>query len=123
MTILLWVLQIGLAAILLGAGLTKVSQPTEKLRDRMSWVDGVPPGQVTALGAVEVLGAVGLVLPAATGIAPVFTPLAAVGAAVVMLGAVVIHVRAREYPAAALTGLLLVAALLVAWGRFGPYAL
>ncbi|MFF3852330.1 DoxX family protein [Micromonospora sp. NPDC002575] len=122
MNIALWALQILLALVFAGAGLTKVTQPKEKLRERMSFVEGVPEGAVKALGAVEVLAAIGLVLPALTGIATVLTPLAAVGAAIVMAGAVVVHVRAKEYPPAAFTALLLVAALVVAWGRFGPYA-
>ncbi|WP_431977679.1 DoxX family protein [Micromonospora haikouensis] len=122
MNIALWALQILLALVFAGAGLTKVAQPKEKLREKMAWVEGVPDGAVKALGALEVLAAIGLVLPALTGIATVLTPLAAVGAAIVMAGAVVVHVRAKEYPPAAFTALLLVAALVVAWGRFGPYA-
>ncbi|MFC5943460.1 DoxX family protein [Micromonospora harpali] len=122
MNIALWALQILLALVFAGAGLTKVTQPKEKLREKMGWVEGVPDGAVKALGALEVLAAIGLFLPALTGIATVLTPLAAVGAAIVMAGAVVVHARAKEYPPAAFTALLLVAALVVAWGRFGPYA-
>ncbi|WP_405096186.1 DoxX family protein [Micromonospora sp. NBC_01412] len=122
MNVVLWILQVLLALVLLGAGLTKVAQPKEKLRERMGWVDGVPQSAVKALGALEVLAAVGLILPALTGIATVLTPLAAVGAAIVMAGAVVVHARAKEYPGTAFTAVLLVAALVVAWGRFGPYA-
>ncbi|MGW1061533.1 DoxX family protein [Micromonospora rubida] len=122
MNVVLWILQVLLALVFLGAGLTKVAQPKEKLRERMGWVDGVPQPTVKALGALEVLAAVGLILPALTGIATVLTPLAAVGAAIVMAGAVVVHARAKEHPGTAFTALLLVAALVVAWGRFGPYA-
>ncbi|MFR9777908.1 DoxX family protein [Micromonospora sp. MS34] len=122
MNIVLWALQIILALVLLGAGLTKISQPKEKLRAWMTWVDPVPPARVKALGAVEVLGALGLVLPAVTGIAPVLTPLAAVGAAIVLAGAVAVHARARETQMIVAPAVLLVAALVVAWGRFGPYA-
>ncbi|MFC8849124.1 MULTISPECIES: DoxX family protein [unclassified Micromonospora] len=122
MNIVLWALQVLLALVFAGAGLTKVTQPKEKLREKMGWVEGAPEGAVKALGALEVLAAIGLILPALTGIATVLTPLAAVGAAIVMAGAVVVHARAKEYPGAAFTAVLLVAALVVAWGRFGPYA-
>ncbi|WFE97979.1 DoxX family protein [Micromonospora sp. WMMD987] len=123
MNVFLWILQTLLAALFAGAGLTKLSQPKEKLRDRMGWVENVPPAQVKALGAAEVLAAVGLVLPGLTGIATVLTPLAAVGLVIVMAGAVVVHARAKEHPGTALTAVLLVVAAIVAWGRFGPYPL
>ena len=123
MNVLLWALQILLAVIFLGAGLTKLTQSKEKLLPRMEWVRPVPPGLVKALGAAEVLGAIGLVLPGLTGIATVLTPLAALGLAVVMVGAILDHLRRREYPMVGLTALLLVLSVIVAWGRFGPYPL
>ncbi|PWU52698.1 DoxX family protein [Micromonospora globispora] len=119
MNVLLWALQVILALIFLGAGLAKITLPEEKLRERMALV---PPARAKLLGTAEVLGALGLILPAVTGIAPVLTPLAAVGLAIVLLGAVVLHARAKETQMAVVTAVLLLAALVVAWGRFGPYA-
>ena len=70
---------------------------------------------------LEVLGAIGLIVPAATGIAPILTPVAALGLALVMAAAVLVHVRRKEQFASPLVfGLL---ALVVAVLRFGPYAL
>ncbi|MFJ8687486.1 DoxX family protein [Micromonospora wenchangensis] len=123
MNVFLWIVQILLAAIFAGAGLTKLTRPREKLLDRMGWVRNVPPLQVKALGAAELLAALGLVLPGLTGIATVLTPLAAVGLVIVMAGAIVVHARAEEHPGTVLTVVLLVLAALVAWGRFGPYPL
>ncbi|WKU06533.1 DoxX family protein [Micromonospora sp. HUAS LYJ1] len=123
MNVFLWIVQILLAAIFAGAGLTKLTQPKEKLLDRMGWVRNVPPLQVKALGAAELLAALGLVLPGLAGIATVLTPLAAVGLVIVMAGAIVVHVRAREHPGTVMTVVLLVLAAFVAWGRFGPYPL
>ncbi|MEV6708988.1 DoxX family protein [Micromonospora wenchangensis] len=123
MNVFLWILQILLAVLFAGAGLTKLIQPKEKLIDRMGWVRDVAPLQVKALGTAELLAALGLILPGLTGIATVLTPLAAVGLVIVMAGAVVVHVRAKEYPGAATTAVLLVLAAIVAWGRFGPYPL
>ncbi|MGW3616975.1 DoxX family protein [Micromonospora arida] len=134
MNVVLWIIQILLAAVFAGVGLAKLSQPKEKLRDVMRWVDPVPPSQVKSLGAVELLAAAGLVLPAATGIATVLTPLAAVGLVIVMIGGILVHLRAREQQTsqdgrrteiqgAVTCAVLLVLAAVVAWGRFGPYAL
>ncbi|MFC4020117.1 DoxX family protein [Micromonospora sp. GCM10011542] len=122
MNVVLWIIQILLAAVFAGAGLTKLTQPKEKLRDKMGWVDPVPPTQVKALGAVELLAALGLVLPALTGIATVLTPLAALGLVIVMIGGIVVHLRRKETPGALVCLVLLVLAALVAWGRFGPYS-
>src|SRR5258705_5722639 len=56
-------------------------------------VAGVAAGAIKALGVAELLGVAGLVLPWATGIAPVLTPLAAIGLAVVLVGAAATHLR------------------------------
>ena len=87
----------------------------------MGWADTYSDAGVKGIGAVEVLGAIGLVLPAATGIAPILTPIAAVGLALVMAAAVVVHVRRKEQfvPPLVLGVLSLVVAVL----RFGPYPL
>jgi uncharacterized membrane protein YphA (DoxX/SURF4 family) len=116
MNVFLWILQALLAAAFLAAGATKLSQPKDKLRSRMGWVDQFEARSVKLIGGSEVLGALGLVLPWATGIAKVLTPLAAVGLAIVMAGATVVHIRRKEpaYPPIVL-GVL---AIVVAVGRF-----
>jgi hypothetical protein len=73
------------------------------------------------VGVLEILGAVGVILPALINVAPGLVPVAATGLALVMAGAVALHLRRREYPALAPSGVLLVLAAVVAWGRFGPY--
>ncbi|MFF0152980.1 DoxX family protein [Micromonospora sp. NPDC005203] len=134
MNLVLGIIQILLAVVFLGAGLAKLTQPKDKLRELMRWVDPVPPTQVKALGAVEVLAAIGLVLPPLTGIATVLTPLAATGLVIVMIGGILVHLRDRkkqdtaeqrrkELQGAITCAVLLVLAAVVAWGRFGPYSL
>ncbi|GIH19043.1 DoxX family protein [Rugosimonospora africana] len=118
MDIFLWVVQAVLCLAFLAAGGTKVASPKEKLATTMGWSKSWPPAGLKALGAVEVLGAIGVVLPWATGVATVLTPLAAVGLAVTMVGALVVHARRREYPNAAPTILLLILSVVVAVGRF-----
>ena len=80
------------------------------------------PATVRFIGVAELLGALGLVVPAVTGVAAILTPLAAAGLAVVMLLAALTHLRRREPGAIAFNTVLLVLAAIVAWGRFGPHA-
>ena len=97
MNIVAWILQIVLAAAFLGAGGMKLARPKPALVGAgMGWAEPVADTNVKLIGAVEVIGAIGLIVPWLTGIAPVLTPLAAVGLALVMAGAVVVHVRRKE---------------------------
>ena len=70
------------------------------------------------IGALEVLGAIGLVLPALTGVLPWLTPLAALGLVATMVGAILTHLRRNENSAIAVPVVLLVIAAFVAYGRF-----
>jgi hypothetical protein len=101
----LWIAQGLVASVVLVAGLVKLTLPRERLAQRMHWATAWPRGRIKLLGAAEVAGAAGLVLPAATGIAPVLTPLAAACLCVVMAGAVHTHRRLGEsFAAAAVIG-------------------
>ncbi|MEV6020763.1 DoxX family protein [Streptomyces sp. NPDC051997] len=123
MNALMWILAALLAAAFLAAGLMKVTQPKAKLAEAgMGWTEDVSERSVKLIGAVEILGAVGLVVPAALGVAVVLTPLAALGLVLVMAGATVVHVRRGEMSLVPVNLVLLVLAAFVAWGRFGPYA-
>ncbi|HWU07653.1 MAG TPA: DoxX family protein [Streptomyces sp.] len=123
MNVTLWIIASILAVAFLLAGLMKAGQPKEKLAaSGMAWVDDFSSGAVKAIGAVEVLGALGLILPAALNIAPVLVPLAATGLAITMLGAAVVHARRKENQMIGANVVLLILAAIVAWGRFGPYA-
>ncbi|ROO52134.1 DoxX-like protein [Micromonospora sp. Llam0] len=123
MNIVLWVLAGALAAAFLGAGVMKVSQPREKLVEKgMGFAADFPMGLVRTIGALEILAAIGLILPAVTGIAPIFVPLAALGLVAMMIGAAIVHFQRKEYPAILPNLVLLAMAAVVTWGRFGPYA-
>ena len=122
MNLVLWIIAGVLAAAFLAAGLMKITGKREQLLEKMPWVDDFSQGQVKGIGALEALGAVGLILPAATGIAPILTPLAAAGLALTMAGAAVVHLRRGDGFGAAVPSLVLgLLAAVVAWGRFGPY--
>lgn len=123
MNIVLWIVAAVLAVIFVAAGVMKMTRPKEVLATSgLAWVEDVSAPTVKAIGAIELLGALGLILPAAVNIAPVLVPLAATGLALAMLCAIVTHVRRREPQAIVINVVLLVLAALVAWGRFGPYA-
>lgn len=122
MNVVLWVLAGILAAAFLAAGGMKAVVPREKLAPNMGWVEDFSPDVVRMIGTVEVLGAIGLILPALTGVASVLTPVAAAGIAVTMIGAIIVHVRRGETGQIAAPAVLLVVSALVAILRFGPYS-
>ena len=117
MSIALWIVQGLLAVAFLGAGATKLSQPKEKLLKNMPWVEDFSQPAVRLIGAAEVLGAIGVVLPALTGVLPWLTPLAALGLVLLMVGAALTHLRRKEYGNVAINAVLLVLAAFVAYGR------
>ncbi len=117
----LWIVA-GLLAVVFGAaGLVKLIMPREKLVDKMSWTKDATDAQVKILGALELAGAIGLILPAILDVAPVFVPLAAIGLAVTMAGAIVIHVKHHEGFAAAAPAIVFgLLCAFVVYGRLGP---
>lgn len=118
----LWVVTIVLTVAFLAAGLMKATRPKDTLAVKMEWANDFSSGTIKTIGVLEILGALGLVLPALTGIAPILVPLAAVGLALTQAGAIVVHARHGETANIAVNIVLLAMALFVAWGRFGPYA-
>jgi DoxX-like family len=122
MDLALWITAGLLAAVFLFAGSTKLFLSREQLAEAPGggWVLDFSAGFVKALGAVEILGAVGLVLPALFGIAPVLVPLAAVGLATIMVGAAIVTYRRRESTHVLVDVTYLAMAVFVAFGRFGP---
>jgi hypothetical protein len=123
MSALLWVLQIVLALTFLPLGVLNVSRSRARLMPVAPWVEDFPESVVTTIGVLEILGAVGVVLPGVLGTWPVLVPLAATGLAILMIGAIVEHLTRRELDQLSAPAALLVAATAVAIGRFGPWPL
>ncbi|MEU8382440.1 DoxX family protein [Streptosporangium sp. NPDC048865] len=123
MNLTLWILQAVLAAIFGAAGVLTASLPKKKLEPMLPWAADFSPGMVRFIGLAELAGALGVILPAVTGIAPILTPLAAVGLALIMVLAAITHARRKEPGSIVVNAVLFVAAAIVAWGCFGPYAL
>ena len=119
MNVAIWIVQILLALAFGAAGFMKITQPHEKLMTNLKWVEDFAPNTVKIIGAVEVLAAVGLILPWLTGILPILTPLAAVGLVLDMVGAIITHTRRGEVvPYTIINLVLLLLAAFVAYGRF-----
>jgi uncharacterized membrane protein YphA (DoxX/SURF4 family) len=123
MNLALWIIAIVLAVAFAGSGLMKLVVPKDKLVTAgQGWAQDYSQTNIRLIGFVEIVGAVGLVLPAAVHIAPILVPLAAVGLALVMVGAIVVHARRKEPMNIAVNVVLIALAVFVAWGRFGPYS-
>ncbi|ADJ46388.1 DoxX family protein [Amycolatopsis mediterranei S699] len=120
MNVVLWIAAGLLAVMYLFAGGMKLATPREKLLENpnMGWTADFSAAAVKGIGAVEVLGALGLILPRALDIAPVLTPLAATGLVLVQAGAIVVHARRKETKALPMNVVLLLLAAFVAVGRF-----
>ena len=123
MNLTLWIVAGLLAVAYLVGGGGKLIMPKNKIAattHSARWVEDFSAGSVKAIGALEVLGAVGLILPAALDIAPVLVPLAALGLAMIMVGAVITRIRRHEPKFMVGDLVYLALAGFVAWGRFGP---
>jgi uncharacterized membrane protein YphA (DoxX/SURF4 family) len=118
MIIAVWIVS-GITALLyLMAGGRKVSMPSEKLPENFPFVKHTGVRLLRVIGAVEVLGAIGLIVPVLTGIVPILTPIAASGLVLVMILAIGYHLRQREYKVIGFNVVLLVLPLFVAITRF-----
>jgi len=111
----LWVAQIVLAIIFALSGAMKLSMPAAELA---KMVPGFPLFFLRFIGIAELAGAIGIIVPALTRIAPVLTPLAASGFVIVMVSAAVLHLMRGELGEVAVVIVLGALASFVAWGRF-----
>lgn len=118
MNIAIWIFQGILAAMFGMAGVMKSTQPKEKLAPRLPWVNDFSSGMVRLVGVSELLGAVGLIVPWATGIQPILTPIAGAALAFVMVLAAIYHLRKGEYKAIGFNFVLGALAIAVAYFRY-----
>ena len=121
MNIALWIVAGLMAAIYLLSGFGKLLVPRERMAamgDASRWVLDFRPGTLKAIGALEILGAIGLILPALLDIAPILVPLAASGLTLIMAGAVILRIRRGERKTALVDATYLALTAFVAIGRF-----
>ncbi len=115
MEIAYWIVAGLLAVFYVYAGGKKVVQSQQQLQPMMGWVDRVPMPLVRTIGVLEVLGAVGLILPPLTGIAPGLAITAAIGLVLIQIGAIAVHLSRGEVSKIGLNIGLLVAAGVTIW--------
>jgi uncharacterized membrane protein len=123
MNVALWIIQALLALAFGMAGIMKLTQPKEKLAPQMPWVSDFSQGIVRVIGGLELLAAIGLIVPALTGILPTLTPLAAIGLVLVMAGAIRTHLRRNEPQMVVVNLVLLALATVIAYERFVAFPL
>jgi uncharacterized membrane protein YphA (DoxX/SURF4 family) len=120
MNIVLWVVQWILSILFLAIGAQKLfayEMLKQKAKDESPPRDlGFARELAAFIGISEVAGAIGLILPASVGIAPVLTTLAAIGLAVIMILAIVFHLRRKEPVIVPLVFLALAAFVVVGRG-------
>jgi uncharacterized membrane protein YphA (DoxX/SURF4 family) len=116
MNVALWIAQALLAAIFLFAGGMKLVMPIDEMTKQMPLP--LPGWFVWFTGVVEVLGAVGVILPWLLRIRPGLTPLAAAGLVIVMVGAIVYTLAAGDIASALISLVVGLLAVFVAYGRW-----
>jgi hypothetical protein len=119
-----WIAQGLLAVAMLGAGAMKLTQSKEQLMasGQMDWTEDFPEPQIKGIGTLEVLAALGLILPALLDIAPELVGVAAIGVALLMLGAAATHLRRKEAQMVPVNLVIAAIAVFIAVMRFGPEA-
>lgn len=117
LNITLWIVQVLMACTLIWAAYTKWFQPIDKLAAMWPWTGQIAPMQVKLTGLADLLGGLGLVLPAMLRIRPKLTPVAAIGVVLLMVCASVFHISRGEASVIGFNIVFAVLAAFVAWGR------
>ncbi|UVO10730.1 DoxX family protein [Mycobacterium sp. SVM_VP21] len=117
----LWIIAGAAAAAYAIGGATLLLLPRAKYRTlgtNQHWVDDFGDGHLTAIGIIKLLGAAGLILPAAVGVAPLLVPFAATGLMLFMAGAATTRFRRSEWAYMAGDVVFIAMFAFLAWGRF-----
>lgn len=123
MNTLLWISQGFVALFMLAPGFLKLTNNNEELikkgNGRMDWAEDISQSNMKIIGVLEVLAAIGLILPMILGYYTILTPLAAVGVILTMSGAIALHLKRGDGPMSwGINIVLLLTAAFVAYGRF-----
>lgn len=113
----LWIAQGALGVYFVAIGVMHFIVP-DGLPDQMSWMYDLSTGLHAVSGIAEILGGLGLILPAVTGIRTELVPLAAAGLALVMVGAIVYHVSRSEFQNILFNVVLIAILGFIAYGRY-----
>lgn len=116
--IILWVAQVALAVSLVWAAAMKLFQPIDKLAAMWPWAGQVPVALVKFTGIIDLLGAIGLILPSLLRNNPKLTPIAAIGIMVLMVCASIFHIARGEASVIGVNIVFAGIAAFIVWGRF-----
>jgi len=116
LNIILWISQILIAILLLSGTFIKF-MPIEKVAAMMPWTGEVPVWAVRLLGVIDLLGAIGLILPAALGIKRKLVAVTALCIVLLMISAIVFHVARNEASSIGINIFTASVAAFIAWGR------
>ena len=114
----LWMAQGALALFFLMVGYSHALMPFDQIAQQATWMNDVPRWLSLFIGYAEIAGGLGLIIPAATRLAPWLTPLAAFGLATIMILAIPFHVLKGEASVIWMHALIAALAVFVAWGRW-----
>lgn len=118
MNIILWISQGLLACIFLLAGIMKVTKNKETLREKLGdWTDSYTESKLKLIGLLEILGAIGIILPMLINWIPLLTPIAAIGLSMTMVGALMVHFKRKETDKTIVNFALLFLSLFIVVGR------
>jgi putative oxidoreductase len=121
----LWIVQVVLAIFMLMPGSLKLMNSIEELiakgKGRMDWAEDISATNMKIIGLLEVLAAIGLILPMAIGFYPILTPLAAVGVILTMIGAISLHLKRGDEPKSWMINVVII--LLAVFVTYGRYSL
>ena len=117
MNILAWILQIILGLLFLSAGFMKTFK-TQQFQEKMDWAKKSSTSYIKFIGIAEILGGIGLILPWAIDMLPILTPIAAVGLAIIMFLAGILHAKLKENSAIVNNAVFLILLVVIAITRF-----
>ncbi len=113
---IIWIISSLLTFTFLMTGFIKLVKSKNDLKHMgMNYVDDLSQGQLRVIGVLEILGAIGLILPRLLNILPVLSFFAGIGLALVMIGAAITHARRGEYPMIMMNFVLFSLAVFVAY--------
>ncbi len=117
MNSLIWTIQILMAVLFILHGLAMFNPP-KAVKESVVNKMGYSLPFLKIIGTLEVLGGLGLILPAWTQVMPFLTPLAALGLTIIMIGAAVSHARQGEGQQTVATSIVTLLVVFVAIGRW-----
>jgi DoxX-like family len=118
LNITLWIVQGLTAALMLMSAFMKIATPISELSVKWKWTGELPETVVRLLGVLDLLGGIGIILPALLKIKPSLTPLAALGVVLLMISASVFHISRGEASVIGFNIILMLLASFIAWGRY-----